>query len=156
MGAGARCTLAPPCAENRSVSPLTVGGLLSASPLIEIMGACQPHERKGHVQARIDRLLDQVAPGWRGQLRWSRRSQLADATGALDLPGCDWNARPSICQQSGIFIAGDYVAAPGLLSEVSFASGRHAGLASVAFAQSRSLRKHHPAGSQATSHILRT
>lgn len=118
--------------------------------LIQIVGACQPHEGREHVQARIDRLLDQVAPGWRGQLRWSRRSLLACATGALDLPGCDWNARASVCQGSGTFIAGDYVAAPGLLSEVSFASGRQAGLASAAIAQRRSRRKHDSARSQAT------
>jgi hypothetical protein len=121
--------------------------------LIQIVAACQPHERTEHVQARIDRLLDQVAPGWRRQLRWSRRSLLADATGALDLPGCDRNARPSICQRSGIFIAGDYVAAPGLLSEVSFGSGQHAGLAALAFTQRRSPRNHDSARSQATSQI---
>jgi phytoene dehydrogenase-like protein len=121
--------------------------------LIQIVAACQPHERTEHVQARIDRLLDQVAPGWRGQLRWSRRSLLADATGALDHPCCDRNARPTISQGSGIFIAGDYVAAPGLLSEVSFASGRQAGLAAAAFAQRRSPRNLDSARSQATSQI---
>ena len=43
-------------------------------------------------------------------------------TGAIDLPGTTWRDRPAIDRGNGIFLAGDQVAAPGLLSEVAFAS----------------------------------
>ena len=44
-------------------------------------------------------------------------------TGALDLPGQTWRDRPAIDRGGGVSLAGDQVAAPGLLSEVSFTSG---------------------------------
>jgi hypothetical protein len=43
-------------------------------------------------------------------------------TGALDLPGRTWHDRPAVERGDGVFLAGDMVAAPGLLSEVSFHS----------------------------------
>ena len=42
--------------------------------------------------------------------------------GAVDLPGHTWRDRPQIEQGNGVFLAGDWVAAPGLLSEVAFSS----------------------------------
>jgi len=44
-----------------------------------------------------------------------------------DLPGRHWRGRPSIDVAPGIYLAGDAVAAPGLLSEMAFESGRCAG-----------------------------
>ena len=47
-------------------------------------------------------------------------------TGALDHPGTTWRDRPAIDRGDGVFLAGDTVAAPGLLSEVSWASATEA------------------------------
>jgi glycine/D-amino acid oxidase-like deaminating enzyme len=117
-----RLYLARYTAFDRSLAP-------PEDELIQIVCCCRQRERFDAVQERIDRVLDGVAPGWRERLRWSRRSLLRDATGAIDLPGQDWRDRPAIVQGSGCFLAGDYVAAPGLLSEVSFRSGALAGAA---------------------------
>jgi hypothetical protein len=43
-------------------------------------------------------------------------------SGALDMPGTTWRDRPAVDRGDGVFLAGDMVAAPGLLSEVSWAS----------------------------------
>jgi len=43
-------------------------------------------------------------------------------SGPLDYPGTSWRDRPAIDRGDGIYLAGDMVAAPGLLSEVSWAS----------------------------------
>jgi hypothetical protein len=49
---------------------------------------------------------------------------LANArTGAVDIPDTSWRDRPSIDRGGGIYLVGDRVAAPGLLSEVSLNSG---------------------------------
>lgn len=47
-------------------------------------------------------------------------------TGAVDLPGTTWRDRPAIDRGDGVYLAGDQVAAPGLLSEVSFNSALEA------------------------------
>lgn len=71
---------------------------------------------------QIEEVLDAAYSGWRGRVRWRRR-QVADArTGAVDLPGRTWRDRPAIDRGSGRYLIGDMVAAPGLLSEVSFSS----------------------------------
>ena len=48
-------------------------------------------------------------------------------TGPLDHPGKTWRDRPAVDRGDGVFLAGDMVAAPGLLSEVSWASGGRGG-----------------------------
>ena len=54
-------------------------------------------------------------------------------SGALDSPGTTWRDRPAIARGDGVYLCGDQVAAPGCLSEVSFASAIEAGtLAPVA------------------------
>ncbi len=52
-------------------------------------------------------------------------------TGALDLPGRTWRDRPAIDRGDGVFLAGDMVAAPGLLGEVAFASAVEAARGAV-------------------------
>jgi len=54
---------------------------------------------------------------------WQRSLILADATGAVDPPGATWRDRPAIEQGDDRFLAGDAVAAPGMLSEVAVNSG---------------------------------
>ena len=72
---------------------------------------------------RIERLFDETVRGWRDREVWRRRQLVTDSSGALDLPGTTWRDRPAVDRGDGVFLAGDMVAAPGLLAEVSFASG---------------------------------
>ena len=64
-------------------------------------------------------------------------------SGALDPPGQTWRDRPAVDRGGGVLLAGDWVAAPGLLSEVAWASAVEAGrLALAAAAAARpSLRR---------------
>ena len=55
-------------------------------------------------------------------------------SGPLDRPGLSWRDRPAVDRGDGVFLAGDMVAAPGLLSEVSWASGAEAGRLALAAA----------------------
>lgn len=72
---------------------------------------------------RIEAVLDASVRDWREREVWRRRMVVRSRTGALDPPGATWRDRPSIEQGDGRFLAGDMVAADGLLSEVSFLSG---------------------------------
>jgi hypothetical protein len=72
---------------------------------------------------RLEALADQALPGWRERITWRRHGTAQRRTGALDLPGQTWRDRPAVDRGDGVFLAGDMVAAPGLLSEVSFHSG---------------------------------
>ncbi len=47
-------------------------------------------------------------------------------SGPLDYPGTSWRDRPAIDRGDDVYLAGDMVAAPGLLSEVSWASALEA------------------------------
>ena len=47
-------------------------------------------------------------------------------SGALDMPGTTWRDRPAVDRGDGVFLAGDMVAADGLLAEVSWASALEA------------------------------
>ncbi|MFH9297847.1 NAD(P)-binding protein [Streptomyces sp. NPDC017520] len=97
-----------------------------------------PDARRAEGTARAEELLDLGFPGWRERTTW-RVEALADGrTGAVDRPGTTWRDRPSVVRGDGIFLAGDQVAAPGLLSEVSFTSGIEAALLAVKAAGQRS------------------
>jgi len=63
--------------------------------------------------------------------------EMNNPTGALDLPGTTWRDRPAIDRGKGIFLAGDQVAALGLLSEVAFASASRAAAGALAWARCR-------------------
>ncbi|MFJ4965812.1 NAD(P)-binding protein [Streptomyces sp. NPDC088729] len=76
--------------------------------------------------ARAEQLLDLGFPGWRGRTTWRGEALATGRTGAVDRPGTTWRDRPSVVRGDGVFLAGDQVAAPGLLSEVSFTSGLEA------------------------------
>ncbi|MFE9460435.1 NAD(P)-binding protein [Streptomyces californicus] len=97
-----------------------------------------PDARRADGVARADALLDLGFPGWRERTAW-RAEALADGrTGAVDPPGTTWRDRPSVVRGDDVFLAGDQVAAPGLLSEVSFTSGLEAALLAVKAAARRS------------------
>jgi NAD(P)-binding Rossmann-like domain len=87
----------------------------------------RPGENADGADARLERLLDASFEGWRERVRWRRRQVMDGRSGALDLPGTTWRDRPAIDRGNGVFLCGDQVAAPGCLSEVSFASGIDAG-----------------------------
>ncbi|MEU9703538.1 FAD-dependent oxidoreductase [Streptomyces sp. NPDC047981] len=72
--------------------------------------------------AHAERLLDLGFPGWRERQVWRREAVSGGRTGAVDRPGTTWRDRPAIDRGDGVYLAGDEVAAPGVLSEVSFTS----------------------------------
>jgi len=81
---------------------------------------------------RLESVLDGAFPDWREREVWRRRMELKDLTGAVDLPGTTWRDRPAIDRGDGVFLAGDQVAAPGLLSEVAFTSASRAAAGALA------------------------
>ncbi|MFE9697713.1 NAD(P)-binding protein [Streptomyces sp. NPDC006270] len=97
-----------------------------------------PGARRAEGTARAEQLLDLGFPGWRERTTWRVESLADGRTGAVDRPGTTWRDRPSVIRGDGIFLAGDQVAAPGLLSEVSFTSGLEAALLAVKAAGRRS------------------
>ncbi|TVL88973.1 FAD-dependent oxidoreductase [Streptomyces sp. SAJ15] len=76
--------------------------------------------------ARAERLLDLGFPGWRERVTYRREALAGGRTGAVDLPGRTWRDRPAVDRGDGVYLAGDQVAAPGVLSEVSFSSALEA------------------------------
>lgn len=92
--------------------------------LIQIAAACCPHERKTDAERRVQRLLDQVWPGWRAAVRWRRGSVLTHCTGAIDLPGTTWRDRPVISRSNTLAVATDQSAAPGLLAETAITAAQ--------------------------------
>ncbi|MFF1481591.1 FAD-dependent oxidoreductase [Streptomyces sp. NPDC058301] len=91
--------------------------------LLQAQFPIAPHESKADGVARGERLLDASFPGWRERVAWRRDALAAGRTGAVDPPGTTWRDRPAVDRGHGVFLAGDQVAAPGVLSEVAFASG---------------------------------
>jgi phytoene dehydrogenase-like protein len=101
--------------------------------LVQAQMPVRPGESTEQTALRLDRLLDASVPGWRERETWRRRQVMEGRTGPLDYPGKSWRDRPAIDRGGGVFLAGDMVAAPGLLSEVSWASAvEAAGLAVAA------------------------
>jgi NAD(P)-binding Rossmann-like domain len=77
--------------------------------------------------ARLEQLADLGLPGWRDRVLHRRDAVARGRTGAVDHPGSTWRDRPAVKRGDALFLVGDQVAAPGLLSEVSFTSGVRAG-----------------------------
>lgn len=90
--------------------------------LLQLSAGMRPGEQLDAAEARMEALLDVAAPGWRDRERWRRRAAVREATGAVDLPGTTWRDRPAVDQGDGLWLAGDWVAAPGHLAEVSCTS----------------------------------
>ncbi|MFJ2032762.1 phytoene desaturase family protein [Streptosporangium sp. NPDC087985] len=113
------------------VSDLDEGGFLeqyslpdvSLAPtghaLVQIEMPVRRDESKAEAVARAERLADLGLPDWRERTTWRREATANGRSGALDLPGLSWRDRPAIDRGNGVWLAGDAVAAPGLLSEVS-------------------------------------
>jgi phytoene dehydrogenase-like protein len=100
--------------------------------LIQAQMPIRPGEAVEAATARLERLLDLSLPDWRNRETWRRRQVMKGRTGALDFPGQTWRDRPTVDRGEGVFLAGDMVAKPGLLSEVAWASGVAAAQAAAA------------------------
>ncbi|MEU8891397.1 NAD(P)-binding protein [Streptomyces sp. NPDC048442] len=94
--------------------------------LVQAQLPLAPGESRSVGIARAERLLDLGLPGWRERVTHRAEALATGRTGALDLPGTTWRDRPAIDRGNGIYLAGDQVAAPGLLAEVSFNSALEA------------------------------
>jgi phytoene dehydrogenase-like protein len=106
----------------------------------------RPDEPLDAAVERIEAILDAGFSGWRGREVWRRRSSVVESTGAIDLPGSTWRDRPSVSRGDDLYICGDWVAAPGHLAEVSWASAVEAAKATVGSPALRTADAARPAG----------
>lgn len=90
--------------------------------LIQAQMPIRPSESVDLAAARLERFLDIGIQDWRARETWSRRQVMDARSGALDMPGSSWRDRPAVDRGDGVFLAGDMVAAEGMLAEVSWAS----------------------------------
>lgn len=118
-------------AADRSLAP-------AGEQLLQGQFPVAPDASRADGIARAEQLLDLGFPGWRDRTAWRREALAAGRTGAVDLPGTTWRDRPAIDRGDGVFLAGDQVAAPGVLSEVSFTSALEA--ATLALRAARPVR----------------
>jgi len=103
----------------------------AGSDLLQLSGGLRSGETLDDGERRLERVIDAFAPGWRYRVEWRRRAVVKEATGAVDLPGRTWRDRPAIDRGDGLWLAGDWVAAPGHLAEVSWSSAVTAAAAAV-------------------------
>jgi len=105
--------------------------------LLQAQMPIRPGESAEQAALRLEALLDLSLPEWRARETWRRRQVMDSRTGALDRPGSTWRDRPAVDRGDGVFLAGDQVAAPGLLSEVSWASAIEASKLALKTARTR-------------------
>ncbi|ULR51567.1 FAD-dependent oxidoreductase [Streptomyces deccanensis] len=113
-------------AQDRTLAP-------AGEQLIQGQFPIGPHESRAAGITRAEHLLDLGFPGWRDRVTWRREATANGRTGAVDPVGTSWRDRPAVDRGDGVYLAGDQVAAPGVLSEVSFNSA----LAAVSLALGR-------------------
>jgi hypothetical protein len=102
--------------------------------LIQAQMPIRPNESADQAALRLERFLDAAVSDWRARETFRRRQVMDARSGALDMPGASWQDRPAIDRGDGVYLAGDMVAAPGMLAEVSFASGVEAARLALAAA----------------------
>jgi glycine/D-amino acid oxidase-like deaminating enzyme len=90
--------------------------------LVQVSMGMRPDEALEEAVDRLGILFDLAYDGWRERTTWSRRAAVREATGAVDLPGTTWRDRTPVAYADGVWLAGDWVAAPGHLAEVSCTS----------------------------------
>jgi hypothetical protein len=90
--------------------------------LIQAHMPMRPGESANQAALRMEQFLDVSIEDWRARETWRRRQVMDGRSGALDMPGTTWRQRPAIDRGDGVFLAGDMVAADGLLGEVCWAS----------------------------------
>jgi hypothetical protein len=116
--------------------------------LVQAQLGLRPGESTEDGERRLEALLDASFRGWRERVAFRRRTLLDGRSGALDLPGTSWRDRPAVARGGGVFLAGDTVAAPGLLSDVAVTSALQAAHGALAW------RAAHSDGSQAATSTL--
>ncbi|MFB6892349.1 FAD-dependent oxidoreductase [Kitasatospora sp. NPDC056327] len=94
--------------------------------LVQAQLPLAPAESRESGLARAEHLLELGFPGWSDRLLWRRTAVATARTGAVDRPGTTWRDRPAVDRGHGVYLVGDQVAAPGVLSEVSFTSALEA------------------------------
>ena len=95
--------------------------------LVQAQMPLRPGESADDGERRLEALLDVGFPrGWRERVAFRRRQLLDGRSGAVDLPGTSWRDRPAIDRGDGVFLCGDSVAAPGLLSDPAMTSALEA------------------------------
>jgi phytoene dehydrogenase-like protein len=105
--------------------------------LVQAHMPIRPGEDAERAAARLEQLLDGSLADWRQRETWRRRQVVDARSGALDMPGTSWRDRPAVDRGGGVFLAGDMVAAPGLLAEVAWASAIEAGRLALAAVTAR-------------------
>ena len=121
-------------AADKSLAP-------TGEELIQAQMPIRPGEGADSAAARLERLMDASFVDWRARETWHRRQVMDGRTGALDPPGKTWRDRPAVDRGDGVFLAGDMVAAPGILSEIAWASSIEASKLAVAAAATRLSRR---------------
>ncbi|MFH8366351.1 phytoene desaturase family protein [Streptomyces sp. NPDC018031] len=106
-------------AQDRGLAP-------AGEELVQAQLPVAPDEGKADGLERAERLLDVAFPDWRDRTLFRRAALAGGRTGALDRPGTTWRDRPAVRRGDGLYLAGDQVAAPGVLCEVSFTSALEA------------------------------
>lgn len=99
--------------------------------LVQAQMPMRPGERTADAVARVERLFDQSYRDWRDRVAWRRDAVANGRTGAIDLPGRTWRDRPAVARGDGVYLASDQAAAPGFLSEVTFATAIEAATLAV-------------------------
>ncbi len=105
--------------------------------LVQAQMPLRPGESADDGERRLETLLDLGLRDWRKRTEFRRRTLLDGRSGALDLPGTSWRDRPAVDRGNGIFLAGDSVAAAGLLSDPAVTSALEAACGALACAQAR-------------------
>jgi phytoene dehydrogenase-like protein len=106
----------------------------SGEDLLQLATGFPPDETIDQAVKRMETLLDTAFEGWRENETWQRHYSFDMGAGAVDLPGQTWRDRPPGDYGDGVFLAGDWVAAPGILSETAFITGREAARGAAALA----------------------
>ncbi|MGY1436931.1 NAD(P)-binding protein [Streptomyces reniochalinae] len=106
-------------AADRSLAP-------AGRSLIQAQFPLAPDEPRAAALSRGEHLLDLGFARWRDRVVQRTEATAAGRTGAVDPPGTCWRDRPAIDRGDGLYLVGDQVASPGVLSEVSFTSAREA------------------------------
>jgi phytoene dehydrogenase-like protein len=94
--------------------------------LLQAVAGLGPDESRESGFARIESVLERAYPGFQGRVLWRRKAVSEDGAGPADPPGTSWRDRPAIDRGNGRWLVGDCTAAPGVLSEVAFASASQA------------------------------
>jgi phytoene dehydrogenase-like protein len=100
--------------------------------LVQAQMPLRPGESTDDGERRLEALLDVGFRDWRERVAFRRRQLLDGRSGALDLPGTSWRDRPAIDRGNGVYLVGDSVAAPGLLSDPAVTSALEAARLSTA------------------------